>query len=263
MQAHVDAVHAILCEILPYGTDLFKVEQDASMRPLGVAPLPHGHIRIGADISGWGSMFEGRRMRLFAEVDLACSPADGALRWVDRVSRALGHQADLAARALEAGVHAPINLRGIFPTAHLMIDRAALDAIIAMEDDPRCWVHQQIEFARVERLEDGGQVPVVSIVGADLSIPFLFEPLRIGKGYGTASKLPLWIGDRLILGEPLPDTVCSALVGKPVSQLIPGTPIGDRLITAADTVRAVGQEITTVTFEGRPVKLTDTLPAQA
>jgi hypothetical protein len=262
MQRHVDAVRAALLDSIPYGVDVQKVDHDASMRPPGMPPLPPGHVRIEAHFTGWGPMFESWRMRLHAEVDLARPPASAALRWMDRIDRTLRHQTDMAERAEAAGVHAPIDLRGIFPTGHLLIDRAALGALIALENDPRCWIHQQIEFARVERLEDGGETPMVTIHGATLSIPFLFEPLRIGRGYGRSSALPLWTGDRLILGEPLPDTVCAALVGQPVSRLVPGTPVDGRTITAADTVRAVGQEITTVVFESDLVRLVDTLPAR-
>lgn len=261
MQRHIEAVREAL-DILPYGVRLISVEHDPPQHR-GAMPLPPGHARIRCRLTGWGSIFERLPLSLSADVDLNLPPEDGARRWMERASRTLRGQTDLCERASAAGVTHPIDLNSIFPTSHLMIDRAAADQVMHEHNDPACWIHQQIEFARAERLDDGAVRSEISIAGAMVVVPILFDPLRIGRGYGERSPLPLWVDDGLILGEPLPSTACSALIGRPVSAYISGTPVDRRIILTAETIGTAGVDMSTIMFEPDRVRLDDILPRRA
>lgn len=223
--------------------------------------------RFVARLQGYGNAFE--RCRTVSEtfrVDVSADPDAEVDREIGR-SWQLRHQEDLHASGLRLGIQRPLDGDSLAAGRHLLIDVAAAATLARMLGSAaaaRLWVGDALRRIADDLCGEApptrqDRTPAARRASADfdgvaierdrLVVPFLPNPLRIGRGPAPGSRLPAWRGDRLRMDHALPPTIVDAVAGHPVSALtsvFDASPIRDREMLSATASVTGGRRGSTV-----------------
>lgn len=275
---HVAATGALLSRLLaPAGVvpeDAHVVDLAASSRPIA---RTHTH-EVRWHGAGWGPMLETQRRMFSVPINASLDPETSARLGVDHARDAIDQQLDLAALARSAGIDAPIGVSDRRRIDHLRIDRDAFAALVSLRGRPGLadWIADQFEIRHRLALDHDDELDLDSDLdfkGLTMAVPLLFDPLRIGRGYGEPGVRrrdlprdavrdrtpPSWHDAELLVSGSFPASVLAAVVGRRFDDVYPGTPIGHRTVASVDHVDFASVNITTFHLEPDHVRLADVL----
>jgi hypothetical protein len=275
---HVAATATLLTRLLaPAGVvldDAHVVDLAASSRPIA---RTHSH-EVRWHAAGWGPMLETQRRMFAVPIDPTLDPETSARLGVDLARATIDQQLELAALARSAGIEAPIGVADRRRIDHLHVDRDAFAALVSLRgrDDLAEWIADQFEIRHRLALDKEDELDLDSDLefkGLTMVIPLLFDPLRIGRGYGDPGVRrrdlpegavlerhpPSWHDAEMLVDGAFPDVVLAAAVGRPFEAVYPGTPVGHRPIASVSHASFSTVSITTFHLEPDRVRLADVL----
>lgn len=216
-------------------------------------------------VRGWGQAFQTAEIRMDTGIDPAKDVGEAVTEALTHLSDRFAKQTQTRWAASRLGIDRPLTGARLESIDHLKVDADAITVLRHMGIDARSWVEHEMRSHRAVTERIGPAEMVASLNGDLFSIPFRLSPLLVTRDArdDTRDLAPYWEDTLVYLEGIVPDTVLSSLVGRPLEDLISDTPIGHRIIAAAQPVTEgeAGAHHLHIELEPRLIPLREALEA--
>lgn len=264
------------------GVTLMTVTEDD---PDGVHPQPALGRGVRIEMLAWGESLQRLYPDLPINIDMRLDPAKAVALALTRDYGFFDEQRRRGVRAASLGLRKPLRGDIMSSTAHLVADADMMHQLVkhcGTAGDARKWLDAQMLLQRsnLQGIESRRiAIPIIETVNGELAITFDMATMKPVVPYDDGIHKPnfpwqnivfgpmnprprntqttaFWRGGTLRLGATaLPDTMQDILSGRPLADLVGGTPMGERVIQ--DVEADDGHLI--VRLEERMVRVDDVL----
>lgn len=188
------------------------------------------------EIVGWGHALERRPLKLTTGIDPAQDPEVAVDLATFHLQEHLELQANRRIIANDVGITRPLEGRDLLSTRHLIIDEDAVRTLVDIKGSREAgdWMRTQMAMHAEAMRQPRNDIPELFIQGRVAGIPYNLSPLKIGDRATLLNLAPAWEDDQICLEGHLPDCTLATITGRPIADVVSGTPIGGRIVISAE-----------------------------